>query len=915
MSHTNLQKLSSGLNEIGLLRCITTCIWQSLELSEILTATAAAVRTFLETERVTIYKFHPDGSGQVVAESIDDHQLPSLLGLNFPADDIPPYARELFIKARMRSIVNVESRQIGQSVVYEPETGTLLFDDIRYRPVDPCHANYLTAMGVKSSLVLPIIYHEQLWGLLVSHHSQSWAIPEEQLQGVQLVVDQLSMAIAHSTLLTQAHEKAQRETTINHIATLLHSLSTIELQSALEETVAAFQGSGGRLYINPEAFKLHPQTDKHQAATFLRKLYTCGVQPSTVDTPFQLMEQCSVWQEHFKSNAACAWAISDLYHIPGLAPLQPAFGSTKIRGILIAPLRYRQQTLGYLSIFRDEIDVKTLWAGQFDPDQRQIQARLSFEVWKESRKGQAREWTEHDIELVQTLSDQFATALQHYEMHQQVQVLNANLENQVIERTADLQMVLEQQQTLFDVVTKIRSSLNLSTIFQTATREICQLLSANRVAVYRFKPDWSGEFLSEFEFIHPDWSNSNSLNYLADWQDIYSQDAQKGRYHHNETVVVHDVEDAGLSDYHLNTLNQLQIKAFIVAPIFVGQRLWGLLAVYQHAESRHWDTSEVMFMNQIAAQLGVALQQSDFLTQTQQQAEQLAQALQNLQKAQTHLVQTEKMSSLGQLVAGVAHEINNPVNFICGNLTYVSNYATDLLSVLDLYQTHYPEPAAEICARAEAIDLEFLTTDLPKMLNSMQVGVDRIRQIVLSLRNFSRLDQADMKPVDIHEGIDSTLMILQHRLKGKLDNPAIRVLKDYGNLPLVECYAGQLNQVFMNVLSNAIDALEEQDEGRSSDAIQDNPSTIRIQTEMPRDGWVAIRMADNGVGIPESIRRQLFDPFFTTKPVGKGTGLGLSISYQIVVEKHGGDLRCASTPGQGTEFTIEIPIQQYWSDR
>lgn len=291
-----------------------------------------------------------------------------------------------------------------------------------------------------------------------------------------------------------------------------------------------------------------------------------------------------------------------------------------------------------------------------------------------------------------------------------------------------------------------------------------------------------------------------------------------------------------------------------------------------------------------------------------------AQALQALQQTQAQLIQTEKMSSLGQLVAGVAHEINNPINFIYGNLPHVSDYTQDLLRLVELYDQKYGTKDADITKYRDQIDLEFLLDDLPKMLESMQIGADRIREIVLSLRNFSRLDEAEMKRVNIHEGIDSTLLILQNRLKASSGTPGIEVVKEYTDLPPVECYVGQLNQVFMNILSNAIDALDQYNQKRSPQDIQANPAKITIQTDAiqtesaPKS--VVIRIRDNGPGIPAENLNRLFDPFFTTKPVGKGTGLGLSISYQIVVEKHHGVLKCTSELGHGAEFWIEIPVKQ-----
>lgn len=303
--------------------------------------------------------------------------------------------------------------------------------------------------------------------------------------------------------------------------------------------------------------------------------------------------------------------------------------------------------------------------------------------------------------------------------------------------------------------------------------------------------------------------------------------------------------------------------------------------------------------------------------QLRQQAEELKEALRELQNTQTHLIQSEKMSSLGQLVAGVAHEINNPVNFIYGNLNPAKEYTEDLLSLLQLYQSHYPKPVPEIEDFAEEIELDFLRSDLPQILNSMKVGAVRIREIVLSLRTFSRLDEAEMKAVDIHEGIDSTLMILQSRFKNNDQRPTIEIIKEYSELPMIECYAGQLNQVFMNILSNAIDALEEgvgsADKGNKANNQYSTPNsqcpipTIRICTKLQEPNQVTIRIADNGLGIGEDVKKQLFNPFFTTKPIGKGTGMGLAISYQIITERHGGSLECISQLGQGAEFVINIP--------
>ncbi|MBC6434525.1 response regulator [Nostoc sp. HG1] len=306
-----------------------------------------------------------------------------------------------------------------------------------------------------------------------------------------------------------------------------------------------------------------------------------------------------------------------------------------------------------------------------------------------------------------------------------------------------------------------------------------------------------------------------------------------------------------------------------------------------------------------------------------EKAQQLEQTLEYLKKAQSHLIQAEKMSSIGQMVAGVAHEINNPISFIYGNIIPAAQYARDLVKLLQLYQQHYPEPVPEIAEELAAVEVDFIAEDFPKILASMQQGANRIKQIVLSLRNFSRLDETERKVIDIHEGIESSLVILQHRLQSQPKRREIQVIKNYGELPKVECYPAQLNQVFMNLLLNAIDAVEES-LVISHSSLANNISTvtndagqmfeknpqIRISTEINRDNQVVVRIADNGPGILPEVQSRMFDPFFTTKPIGSGTGLGLSISYQIVKDSHGGNLKCHSEVGRGTEFAIELPIWQ-----
>ncbi|RAQ38934.1 histidine kinase, partial [Arthrospira sp. O9.13F] len=480
--------------------------------------------------------------------------------------------------------------------------------------------------------------------------------------------------------------------------------------------------------------------------------FYCGEQPTMPSWETKsIMEEHPLWQkwlrEGFKSNSgrrsldSCRrniWAITDLYRESELRIFTPAFQATAIRGLLVFPIQYRHNNLGCLTIFRNEIDTETIWAGRFDPSLKQMMPRQSFEVWREFKQGQAQPWTADEISLGQALGKHFSMAIQQYLLYREVQELNSTLEKQVQQRTIELKRSLDNEQA---------------------------------------------------------------------------------------------------------------------------------------------------------------------------KTEQLEKTLDELKRTQSQLIQTEKMSGLGQLVAGVAHEINNPINFIFGNLSYVNEYSDSLLKLILLYHQYYPERHPEIESYETEIELDFLQEDLPKILASMQIGSQRIRQLVLSLRNFSRLEQADRKSVDIHEGIDSTLLILQHRLKPRPHHPTIEIVKNYGDIPPVECYAGLLNQVFMNMLSNAIDAME----SHIKEHPEDNFSPqIMISTALIPDidngkNCLQISIADNGPGIPSNIQSHIFDPFFTTKPVGLGTGLGLSISYQIVVEKHQGKINCCSEPGQGTEFRITIP--------
>ncbi len=914
------------LNEQHLLYRITQRISQSLELEEILTATAAEVRAFLETDRVLIYRFSEDESGEVTAESIHEDRLPSLKGLHFPADDIPPLAREIYRTLGQRSIVNISTGQIGWSPVnlheIEEFSGS---EKINYRLVDPCHIAYLRAMGVQSSLVVPILYQEnlestrQLWGLLVSHHAEPQEIAASQLQLVQLIVDQLSVAIKQSTLLTRTRQQAKREATINRVSSLLHEQPSIQLQTALEAIVEALEGVGGRLYLCRD----------QNCAT---KLWTCGEQPTMpVWELSPILEEHPLWQQwikagfkkpqEFKNNLSqntAVWAVSDLYKESIFRVLTPAFQTTAIRGLLIVPIYYRQQLLAVFSIFRDEIDTEVLWAGRFESNLKQILPRQSFEVWRELKKGQALSWTQEEIDLAQALGTQLGMAIQQYLLYTEVQDLNINLEQQVQERTEQLQKTLNFTQALGRVTDQIRSTLELRTTMLTIVREVRRLIQSDRVLIYKLLNEQEGEVIVEAVG-----ENIYSVLGIKTPSGCFPHHSSN-RYRKGECGSIRDIYEANLTSCYQEFLESVHVRANLVVPIGSQDELWGLLIAHECNKPRDWQPEEINLLSQLADQIAIAITQAELYEKAcnaaeseKAKAEQLAQTLEQLQKTQTQLIQTEKMSGLGRLVAGIAHEINNPVSFIYGNLAYTSEYSENLLNLLQLYQKYYPQPPSEIQEYIDEIELDFMSTDLPKIISSMRIGADRIRRLVLSLRNFSRLDEAQVKAVNLHEGIENTLMILQHRLKTTSNIPEITVIKEFGDLPNIECYASLLNQVFMNIISNAIDALDcdenqwknqEGETEKSSPTIWIKTSVIQAETAEPEK--VQVSIIDNGWGIDTQQIPKIFDPFFTTKPIGQGTGLGLSISYQIIVEKHRGSIQCISQPGKQTEFVISLPIRQ-----
>ncbi|GAB4290135.1 MAG: hypothetical protein Fur0025_24840 [Oscillatoriaceae cyanobacterium] len=504
-------------------------------------------------------------------------------------------------------------------------------------------------------------------------------------------------------------------------------------------------------------------------------------------------------------------------------------------------------------------------------------------------------YTAGDLKLLTTVASQAASAIAIAQMH---------------DRTLQES---RREALLFRLANQIRESLELDSILETTVSEIRSLLQLDRCM---FMWHRGTKISSSPKIIHPQFYPVT----CSGWEVV----KESKNPNLPSLLGCHGATTLGDFSQQLMRQNLLQVDRVETWNLEAGRNFWlaggfgSLLAVPMQTRSGEigvlccgksggeagWTDDEVELLQAVSTQLMIAIHQAELYAQSSQaaatarsRAQQLQQALKELQETQAQLIQSEKMSAIGVMLASIAHEINNPVNFIYGNLKHSEEYTEKLLKMVQLYQQEYPAPTPAIREQIEFSELDFLQEDLPQMIASMKLGTERIIEIVNSLRSFSRTDGGEMKPADINAGIDTTLVMLQHRLKSQPGSGAIQVIKEYADLPKVDCYAGQLNQVFMNILSNAIDALENHPQPQ-----------ITIRTFLLNPDTVAICIKDNGQGIPEDVQTKLFDPFFTTKPDGKGTGLGLSISYQIVVEKHRGVLKCVSYPGESTEFWMEIPV-------
>ncbi len=458
----------------------------------------------------------------------------------------------------------------------------------------------------------------------------------------------------------------------------------------------------------------------------------------------------------------------------------------------------------------------------------------------------------------------------------------------------------QQEKLVNNISQQIRKSLDLKTLLDSTVQAVYELLDVDRCYVLLYNEDSQLPNLQLATEAKRDDLPSHLEDYHSNFFALLHHLLQQR--HSLRVDQAADIEDDRLR----YKANQLGYQSLLLFPINSGDGHLGTLACSREIAAKPWRDRDVELLEAVCDRLAIAIQQAILYQQSRQSEQQaiaktnqLEATLKQLKQTQTQLIQAEKMSGLGQLVAGVAHEINNPVSFIFGNLIHAKEYSQDLLELIALYQQHCPAPHPEITQFIEEIDLDYLTGDMPNLLSSIETGALRIQKIVRSLRTFSRLDEAEVKTIDINESLDSTLMILSSRLRGNQGHSDIELVCNYGQLPPVGCYAGALNQVFLNLINNAVDAIQEANplQGR-----------LTLETAVSEDNRIQIKISDNGGGIPEEVCDRIFDPFYTTKPVGKGTGLGLSISYQIIVERHGGTLTCDSTPGEGSTFIVELPL-------
>ncbi len=806
----------------------------------------------LNLERAAIYRFNPDWSGAFISQ----------------------YSQ---LDSRWESSHHFGSETYWEDTHLQDTKGgryrtndRLAVHDIHAMGYSRCHVEVLEQFKIRAYAIAPIFVGRQLWGLAAAyHHSAPRTWVDYEVDFLAQVAAQLGVAIQQAETVAESERRtvalqnsmARQRALTEVVGKIRSSLNTdLILRTTCQEVCDLLKVERIGVF----------QFDDNWNGQFVSHF---GINDD-IGTPWgsgdvSTFGQQLVWEDthlqetkggRYRNNET--FAVADIYQAGHTRCHLDILEQFKIRAYALAPIFVGNRLWGLLAAYHHSAP---------------------------------RQWDDVEVEFLAQVATQLGVAIKSAELLSETQT-----------RADEQRYSAEQRQILFDVVVKIRDSLELQTILSTASQEVRRSLGADRVAVLSFDPDSDfcrGEFVAE-----------DVVPFLQSAMGEVVEDHHFGRtyaeaYAQGKMQVLADTHATKLVDCYGDLLNRFQVRAHIVAPLMAGERLLGLLCVHQCSQPRNWSDADVSFVSQVAAQLSVALQQVELLTQTKNKTEQLASTITDLQNAQLRIIQSEKMASLGQLIAGIAHEINNPVGFIQGNIDHADEYVQDLLKLINLYGRCTSEPSIELQETLKRLDVGFVAEDFPKLLSSMRLGTERISEFVESLRNFSRLDETQHKVADLHEGIESALMILQNRLDTSKRHPAIQLLKDYDDLPLVSCYPGQMNQVFMNLLSTLIDELNDYDRLRPLDDIARNPSILRVSTQLKNNRWVAIILSNNGPGMTEEARASLFNSPLMDSTSGRMNRLGLPISYQIVTENHGGKLICKSSLGKGTGFVIEVPIQ------
>jgi GAF domain-containing protein len=816
-------------------------IRESLDLPTIFQTTVREARQLLGADRVGVFQFDParDWEGEFVSEDV---AAPWTSAMDKRVKD--HCFSERYAKVYQQGRINA-------------------IDDIALGSFSDCYLEILSQFQVQANLVVPLLKGKDLWGLLCIHqcaHPRQWSRCE--IEFVSQIAEHLGIALIQTSYIELMQAQAAQ------LALAQERERSVKLQQATNGIVDKMRRSLDLDTI----FRTTVTEVRHQLKAERVVLYRFNpdwsgrfVAESVGSGWKSLMRQQVSHPEICENISECS------LKFVSNEPIADTYIQTTEGGAFSRCSLFRVcediTTAGFSDCYREALETYEARSYSIVAIYHEEQLWGLLAAFQNSGP---RLWQDDEISLMVQVGKQLGIALQQAEFIRKLQT-----------QAAQLAKATERQKALAKTIEHIRKSLDIASIFQVTTQEVRLLLEVDRVAIYRFYPDWSGEFVADS---------------IADGVVVIGMD---------QTV------PSLMPD--LNSFFQASSRAYprheTFVPILQGETLWGLLMAYQNQQPRYWQEEETTLLAQVGVQLGVALQQAELLNQTQQQAAKLSVALQEVKQSQSQLIQNEKMASLGQLVAGVAHEINNPVNFIIGNLEHLEKYGQILIDMLQICEEKFGDqvPIADYFAQ---LDLDFLREDVPKTLASVANGAERIRQIVASLRTFSRLDEAHMKRVNIHEGLESSLLILQHRLKSTASRCEIQVVKNYGEFPDIECYSSQLNQVFMNILSNSIDAIESAISLGLWQNDQEMSPTICIATSYDIEDEISISIIDNGIGIAEEHRSRIFDPFFTTKDVGKGTGLGLAISYQIIAGRHHGQLTCSSEVGYGTEFLIRIPVNQ-----